>query len=108
MLNSFSKNMHCPANIRMIMTTICHKACGKTFLHMTGLINFSFLLILYKVGMFSSNLSTNGSVQMAAAAKMSMTRFIHNNWITLNGGFPMEQAEINTMTNKLIFMVSWN
>ena len=75
---------------------------------MTSVINFFFLLILYKAGIFSSSLSTNGSVQRAAAAKISMTRFIHNNWMTLNGGFPMEQAAINTITNKLIFMVNWN
>jgi len=95
-----------PANIRMIITVTWYATCGKMFLHITAFINFSVRLTLLSYS--SLSLITYGSVQIAAAAKTSMTRFIQRSCTTLKGGLPIEQEAMKQVTNKLMFIVSWN
>jgi hypothetical protein len=39
------------------------------------------------------------------AARTSITRFIHKRWITLKGGSPITQADMNTIVTMEIFIV---
>ena len=76
-------NIKPPKNIKIRLIITCHKPWIKICLHIYGSKILNFLLIL-------SFFLSSRPVPREIAARISMTRLIQSNWITLNGMLPSE------------------
>ena len=85
-------------------TTIWKMACRMMFLHIRGVMIYSFL----EYGILSKSYSEGGSVAKAKAANVSIIRLTHSIWTGVKGDYLIKTSPKKAMNISTILTVSWN
>lgn len=84
--------------------TIWKIACKVIFLHIKGVIIYSFL----EYGILNKSSSEGGSVAKAKAARVSIIKLTHSIWTGVKGDYLMKTAPKKAMNIATTLTVNWN